>query len=323
VADAFTAHLRTYGDRALHDLKLEVRTPRQEPWRIIATLRPFVTQGLTVAANVADEAAARLAARRTLATACPNPLRRAVLATVLASLRFSAKAREDTRFCRSQLYGVSREILWRLGQDLVTAGALDRAEEIVDLQIDEVLGAFEGTGSDVDLRAVAHRRRTEMAAHARKPDLPAYFTLPAGTPLAQALTQHHQSATTPAPGPGRDGTLHGLASSGGTVRARALVVHDPDIPPEQCVDRILVAKETDPGWLGLMMAANGIVVERGSLVSHTAISGRLLGIPTVVAVPGATTAIPDGAWIQIDGDTGTVTLLPDPDPDPDPDAVTE
>ncbi len=53
----------------------------------------------------------------------------------------------------------------------------------------------------------------------------------------------------------------------------------------------------------------GIVVERGSLLSHTAITGRLLGIPTVVAVPGATTAIADGGWIELDGAAGTVRLL--------------
>ena len=81
------------------------------------------------------------------------------------------------------------------------------------------------------------------------------------------------------------------------------------VSPQACVGRILVAKETDPGWLALMMAAKGMVVERGSLVSHTAISGRLLGIPTVVAVPGAMRAIPDGAWVELDGDAGTIRLL--------------
>jgi pyruvate,water dikinase len=52
-----------------------------------------------------------------------------------------------------------------------------------------------------------------------------------------------------------------------------------------------------------------MVVERGTLLSHTAITGRLLGIPTVVAVPDATTVIRDGDWLEIDGATGTVRLL--------------
>ncbi|WP_353612733.1 PEP-utilizing enzyme [Streptomyces sp. NRRL S-495] len=115
--------------------------------------------------------------------------------------------------------------------------------------------------------------------------------------------------TEAAPNMNEDGVLRGLASSSGRVRARARIVRDASVPPQSCTDRILVAKETDPGWLALMMAAKGIVVERGSLISHTAISGRMLGIPTVVAVPRALTEIPDGAWVELDGDTGTVRLL--------------
>ena len=45
------------------------------------------------------------------------------------------------------------------------------------------------------------------------------------------------------------------------------------------------------------------------MLSHTAITGRKLGIPTVVGVPEATSRIPDGAWIEIDGASGTVGLL--------------
>lgn len=307
IADAFAQHLAAYSDRALHDLKLEVLTPRQEPWRILTTLRPFVSQGLTVAANEAAEAGARDQARLALREACPDPLRRAVLGAVLSSLRFSVKAREDTRFCRSQLYGVSREVLWRLADRLVAAGMLDEPADIVHLQVEEVLGAFDGTLPETGLREVALRRKAEMARYAEKADLPAYFTMPGGIPVSVALAARQKTAETSLLA--GDGVLRGLASSSGKVRARALVVHDTSVSPQACVDRVLVAKETDPGWLALMMAAKGMVVERGSLVSHTAISGRLLGIPTVVAVPGATTLIPDGAWLEIDGDAGTVRLL--------------
>ncbi|MBO2457843.1 PEP/pyruvate-binding domain-containing protein [Actinomadura violacea] len=106
-----------------------------------------------------------------------------------------------------------------------------------------------------------------------------------------------------------DGTLRGLGSCGGTVRGRAKVVLDPRVPPGDCAGRILVARETDPGWLALMIAASGPVVERGTLLSHTAVTGRLLGVPTAVAVGGAVARIPDGAWIELDGRSGTVRIL--------------
>jgi pyruvate,water dikinase len=71
---------------------------------------------------------------------------------------------------------------------------------------------------------------------------------------------------------------------------------------------VLVAPMTDPGWVFLMVAASGIVVERGSPLSHTAIIGRELGIPTVVGVKNATTAIQDGATVELDGRAGTVRI---------------
>lgn len=310
VTAAFAAHLATYGDRAVHDLKLEAATPRQQPWTLLPTLVPFVRQGLTAAGIGAAERRARSEARRALRTACPSPARRAVLAAVLAGLRFFARAREDTRFCRSQLFGISRDVLWRLADRLVAAGLLDDAADVAHLRVEEVLGAFDGTLPDADLRALVRRRSAELAAAAARPEPPAYFTTAAGVPVGAGLTRLR---TPPAPDPGAgdgDGLLRGLASSGGVVRARAKVVLDVTVPPEDCAGRILVARETDPGWLPLMLAAGGIVVERGSMVSHTAITGRLLGIPTVVAVPGASTAIPDGALIELDGDAGTVRLLP-------------
>lgn len=58
-----------------------------------------------------------------------------------------------------------------------------------------------------------------------------------------------------------------------------------------------------------MLNASGLVVERGSMISHTAITGRMLGIPTVVAVSGATTAVSDGDDIEIDGRSGTVRIF--------------
>ncbi len=67
-----------------------------------------------------------------------------------------------------------------------------------------------------------------------------------------------------------------------------------------------MARATDPGWVFLMLDAAGLVVERGSPLSHTAIVGRELGIPTVVGVAGATRLIPEGAEVTLDGSTGEV-----------------
>ncbi|MFT6535981.1 MAG: pyruvate,water dikinase, partial [Loktanella salsilacus] len=71
------------------------------------------------------------------------------------------------------------------------------------------------------------------------------------------------------------------------------------------------ARHTDPGWIAVFSNAAAIVVERGSLLSHSAIVARELGIPCVVGLKGATQWISDGELICVDGATGMVERLND------------
>ncbi|MEU4779455.1 PEP/pyruvate-binding domain-containing protein [Micromonospora sp. NPDC023633] len=307
VADAAREHLRRYGDRAPHDLKLEEASPRQRPGMIITMLRPLVQSGLTVAESRARELGSRAEAERELRQNCRSAGRRLVIRTLAAGLRFFVRTREDTRYCRSQLYGLTRHVMWRLGALLTEAGQLDDRLDVLDLTVEEVLGAYDGTVVDTDLRAIVRRRRAERLAAADGPDLGIRPATPYNRPMPASQAAPVASAAVGAGGPVR---LQGLPSSKGVVQGQARVVLDPSTPAETCRDRIIVAKETDPGWLMLMMVARGMVVERGTLLSHTAITGRLLGIPTVVAVPDATTLIEDGSWIEVDGANGTVRSVP-------------
>ncbi|HEY0454592.1 PEP/pyruvate-binding domain-containing protein [Actinophytocola sp.] len=305
LADAAREHLRHYGDRGLHDLKLEQISPRQRPGMIVETLRPMIENGLTVADSRAREAASRAEVDRDLRRRCPSRVRRLLIRALVAALRWFVTAREDTRFCRSQLFGLSRHLLWRLGDHLVDAGRLGDRSDVFDLTVEEVFGAYDGTLVDADLREVARRRRAARLAAAGRPDLDA---APA-TPLDRPVPEEWPDRGEPAAARNARAELHGLPSSKGKVRYPAKVVLDPNIGADSCRDRIIVAKETDPGWLFLMMAARGMVVERGTLLSHTAITGRLLGIPTVVSVPDATALIRDDDLLEIDGETGTVRVL--------------
>jgi pyruvate,water dikinase len=78
---------------------------------------------------------------------------------------------------------------------------------------------------------------------------------------------------------------------------------------------ILVAEHTDPGWIMVFPSAIGVLVERGSLLSHAAIVARELGIPAVVSVPGITRWLKDGDWVEFDGSTGTIRRIPAPEGD--------
>ncbi|WP_194916457.1 PEP/pyruvate-binding domain-containing protein [Catenulispora rubra] len=332
IADAARRQLRLYGDRAVGDLKLEQLTPRQRPAMVLDMLRPHLRQitdtgadtgtststgpgtaagvGTGAEASRADERKVRADGERQLREQCRNPLRRVIIRAFASRMRAHLKAREDTRFCRTELFGLSRRVLLRLGVLLAGAGRLDDPRDVLDLTVEEVLGAFDGTLPGSDLRVLAALRRADRERWEALPAPPPRLVSLAGRPLDQARP------ATAATADGADGdasddenVLRGLASSAGVVRARARVVLDPDVPADTCRDAILIARETDPGWLFLMTAARGLVVERGTLLSHTAVTGRLLGVPTVVAVDGATTRIPDGALIELDGAAGTVRIL--------------
>ena len=55
--------------------------------------------------------------------------------------------------------------------------------------------------------------------------------------------------------------------------------------------------------------ASAIVVERGSLLSHSAIVARELGIPCVVGLKGALDWLATGDPVEVDGLAGTVSKL--------------
>jgi pyruvate,water dikinase len=73
--------------------------------------------------------------------------------------------------------------------------------------------------------------------------------------------------------------------------------------------QILAAPRTDPGWVPLFPSISGLLVERGSLLSHSAVVAREMGIPTIVGIRGITQMLEDGERIRMDGRAGTVERL--------------
>ena len=103
--------------------------------------------------------------------------------------------------------------------------------------------------------------------------------------------------------------LEGIGGSPGRAIGLARIVMDASDPDALKPGDILVAPITDPSWTPLFLAAAGVIVDVGAVMSHSVIVSRDLGIPCAVSVTDATKIIPDGALIELDGDTGTVTIL--------------
>jgi rifampicin phosphotransferase len=103
--------------------------------------------------------------------------------------------------------------------------------------------------------------------------------------------------------------VQGVPGCPGIVRGIARVVLDSHDPTALEPGDILVAPITDPSWTPLFVPAAGVVVDVGAPLSHAIIVSRELGIPCVVSATDATKRIPDGALVEVDGDTGVVTII--------------
>ncbi|HUV40140.1 MAG TPA: PEP-utilizing enzyme, partial [Planctomycetota bacterium] len=94
----------------------------------------------------------------------------------------------------------------------------------------------------------------------------------------------------------------------GVVEGTMRIVYSPDEADDLPDDCILVCPSTDPGWTALFTNIRGLVVERGGMLSHGAITARDFGIPAV-ACPEATRLLESALRLRVDGNVGKITVL--------------
>lgn len=103
--------------------------------------------------------------------------------------------------------------------------------------------------------------------------------------------------------------VQGVPGCPGVYLGRARVILDPSDPRELEPGDVLIAPNTDPAWTPLFMACGAVVVNVGAAISHAIIVSRELGLPCVVSATDATSRIPDGSLIEVNGDTGAVRVI--------------
>ena len=73
--------------------------------------------------------------------------------------------------------------------------------------------------------------------------------------------------------------------------------------------KILLSYSTDPGWFPYLDMASGLITERGSLLSHSAILARELEKPAVVNIPKIMEELQSGDIVEVDGDLGICSVI--------------
>lgn len=282
MAEKITDYIECYGDRNAEELKLESRTFRTNPELLAQKIVQYAEAGITAPEG----------------QTAPAPPLRGMGKFLEKRASLGIRNRERSRLSRSRLYGMMRSMMLQIGENLAAAGQIDRQQDIFLLTCEEVERAVaEHTG----MRETAERRRE---LYGRFGSLPAYSRLVFAEKVFDKIPRNVQGMKAAAPAD----RLEGTACSGGRVRGEVLLVENPTEQTDTA-GKILVARMTDPGWVFLLAGAAGIVVEKGSLLSHTAIISRELKKPAVVGVDHATRLLGSGDLVEIDGDTGQITVI--------------
>ena len=281
-------YIRLYGDRNLEELKLERRTFRSTPSLLDARIGEYrkdpvrlkmiyddLNKNNTV--KISGDFITRFYGKR-----CARGI----------------AGREKSRLNRSRIYGIVRLIFDCVGKRFSDGGFIENASDIYYLTVDE---AFEMAENPRDMKTTISERKDSYSL---------FELLPPYTRLIfedKEFDKRHSSVNSHKRN-NPENVLQGVPCSGSVAEGEALVITCPE-DARDVKDKILITKMTDPGWVFLLATAKGVVSEKGSLLSHTAIISRELNIPSVVGVDRLTDTIKTGDLIRMDGGTGKVEII--------------
>jgi pyruvate,water dikinase len=304
-ATQFDVFVHEFGYRGPSEWDIGVHTWETQPelpLSLIGRLRLLddaASPALRIQERSADASAALEQALKILGS---NEEAVQTLHLAIASARRFAAWRERGKTNAVKVIHEVRAPLFELGRRLTAQGDLDHPQQV-----------FMALESELDLLAThaAALRDTLRERERQWRDLfdievPTFVV--AGqpmTPLADLPRKSGRETTTVKPGD----VLVGAPASAGVARGRARVVTSTSQIAAFEPGEILVAPQTDPSWTPLFMVAAGVVVNVGALISHAMIVSRELGIPCVAGVGDATSRIPDGTLLEVDGSSGKITVL--------------
>jgi rifampicin phosphotransferase len=284
---AFERFVADFGHRGTRELELAAPRWREDPTPVFAMIRNLIREGIADAGPAPPSP--NVAALAALEAAMPSRLHRAIALWLVERIRYYVALRENTRHYTMLAFATVRAKILALEERLLQQGALHCADDIFFLTCGEIAALGEG-GDDAALQNLIRSRRLRHLRRNRS---------------QPPLTINIDYQTTPR----SEGVLSGQCASPGIAEGNVRLVLDPATDGEIRAGEILVAPYTDPAWTPLFLGAAAIVVETGSYLSHAGTIARELGVPCLVDVDGATTALRNGQRLCVDATQGKAFLL--------------
>lgn len=308
----FQNFLERYGFRCPNELKLEESDLHDDPSVVITSVQSYVRmKSYPIEKMEQGEAAIRKNAEEKV-RAILSPLKLWVYNRVLRWTRRAVRDRELLRFERTRTFGVTRRLFRGMGCNFVRLGILSDERDVFYLTLEEIIAFQEGRAVLTNFKKLVLLRREEFLAYAHTPAPPDRFLTRGAVSSSLAypgvLIENDLLVAENAADPEPD-VFRGTPCSPGVIEGVIRVVHGYK-DAEGLNGEILVTERTDPGWVPLFPACSGLIIERGSVLSHSAVVARELGIPTIVGVNGKPMQrLKTGQRVRMDAGRGEVRIL--------------
>jgi len=207
--------------------------------------------------------------------------------------------REAPKFFAIRMLGLIRQGLLQSGRDFVEAGLLEHGDDLFFLNIRELdeLESKRAGANWAALREKIEKRRTLRAREMMRAQIPRVL-LSDGSAFYEGVAAPADDLNAIVGDPVSPGVVEG------TVRV-VLNPYNTQLEPGE----ILVCPGTDPAWTPLFLAAGGLVMEVGGMMTHGSVVAREYGIPAVVGVHQATSRLQSGDQIRVNGSSGIIEVI--------------
>ncbi len=265
--------IHEYGDRTIAELKLETITMRVNSEIFYKYLAIYLDEHQPKINN------------NTNTTDVPSYINK---------LLNSIKNREELRLKRTHLFGMYRALYLEIAQHLYKQNILENVRDIFYLTEKEI-EQLVNNESTIDTKHLIDNRKKEELQYlsVQVPDR-VYLPEP---PSFEHLNDFQY-----------DGTLFGEGCAGISIKAEVMVVDNVN-DDLNVKGKIIVAKRTDPGWISLFPSCAGVIIEKGSSLSHSVILLREMNKPSIINVKNLLNYLHTGDVVEMNPTTGEIKIL--------------
>ncbi len=302
LSESVTTYLDKWGVRSVGELKLETITHQDDPIAFIKILKQYVIQGIHKKQHAESEIQKMRHNAETLVNQKLKGIKKNIFYFILNKTRDLVSNRESLRFERTKAFNTVRQMFLAIDRQMFEQNLLKEKRSIFWLQQNEVYDLIKNRSDQQCIEKYQNKIKERQQNYAawEKEIVPERL-------MTYCDVQKHYFTKVNTVDSINAG-LTGIGCCSGTVRAEVIVLHRPD-EISDLKGAILVTASTDPGWITLFPTAGGILVERGSLLSHSAIVSREMGIPCVVGISHLLQKLKSGDIVEMDGSTGIIQII--------------